>query len=47
MVRKRADGTIERKAGVMSVVEVSGTVRPGDRIRIELPTDEHIPLEPV
>jgi MOSC domain-containing protein YiiM len=41
------DGNLVRKAGVMSVVLASGTVRPGDPIRIELPPAPHIPLEPV
>lgn len=41
------DGSVERKGGVMSVVVTGGTVRPGDRIRIELPTGERQPLVPV
>ena len=41
------DGTVERKGGVMSVVLTGGTVRPGDRIRVELPTGERRALEPV
>lgn len=47
MVRKQPDGTIERKAGVMSVAERGGVVRPGDAIRVELPAGEHLPLQPV
>lgn len=47
MVEKRLDGTIVRKAGVMSVVEAGGVVRPGDDIRVELPVGEHLPLQPV
>lgn len=41
------DGTVERKGGVMSVVLTGGTVRPGDRIRVELPDGEQRPLQPV
>ncbi|MCE0456447.1 MOSC domain-containing protein [Curtobacterium flaccumfaciens] len=41
------DGTVERKGGVMSVVLTGGTVRPGDRIRVELPAGERRPLQPV
>ncbi|QQD76167.1 MOSC domain-containing protein [Curtobacterium sp. YC1] len=41
------DGTVERKGGVMAVVLSGGTVRPGDRIRVELPDGERRPLQPV
>lgn len=41
------DGTVERKGGVMSVVLTGGTVRPGDRVRVELPDGERRPLQPV
>ncbi|MCS5509178.1 MOSC domain-containing protein [Curtobacterium flaccumfaciens pv. flaccumfaciens] len=41
------DGTVERKGGVMSVVLTGGTVRPGDRIRVEFPDGERRPLQPV
>ena len=47
MVRKLDDGSIVRKAGVMSVVVVGGVVRPGDTIRVEVPAGEHVPLQPV
>jgi MOSC domain-containing protein YiiM len=47
MVEKSPDGTIVRKAGVMSVVESGGVVRPGDAIRVELPVGEQVPLQPV
>jgi MOSC domain-containing protein YiiM len=43
---REPDGSIVRKAGIMSVVLHGGTVRPGDAIRIEAP-DEHVPLKPV
>ena len=41
------EGNLIRKAGVMAVVIVSGAVRPGDEIRIELPAAPHRPLAPV
>jgi MOSC domain-containing protein YiiM len=41
------DGTVERKGGVMSVVVTGGVVRPGDRIRVQLPAGERQPLSPV
>jgi MOSC domain-containing protein YiiM len=47
LVGRRADGTIERKGGVMGVVVASGSVRPGDGIVIELPVGEAAPLLPV
>ncbi|WP_251856466.1 MOSC domain-containing protein [Herbiconiux sp. L3-i23] len=46
MVTRGADGGIERRSGVMSVVVQSGTVRPGDAIEIRLP-ETHEPLQPV
>lgn len=42
-----ADGKLVRKAGIMAVVLVGGTVRPGDPIRIALPAPPHRPLETV
>jgi MOSC domain-containing protein YiiM len=39
-----ANGGLIRKAGVMSVVTRGGDVRPGDLIRVELPTGPHRPL---
>jgi MOSC domain-containing protein YiiM len=42
-----ADGTLVRKAGVMSVVLTGGEVRPGDAIRVVLPPPPHDTLEPV
>lgn len=41
------DGTLIRKAGVMSIVLAGGDVRPGDPIRIQLPPPPHRPLVPV
>jgi len=42
-----ANGALIRKAGVMAIVLVRGTVRPGDTIRVELPPQPHTPLQPV
>lgn len=42
-----AEGNLIRKAGVMGVVLVEGTVRPGDPIAVELPSTPHRPLGPV
>jgi MOSC domain-containing protein YiiM len=41
------NGNLIRKAGIMGVVLVAGEVRPGDPIRVELPTPPHRPLAPV
>lgn len=40
-------GALVRKAGIMGIVLVSGAVRPGDIIRVELPASPHHPLQPV
>jgi MOSC domain-containing protein YiiM len=40
-------GGLVRKAGVMGVVLAGGDVRPGDRVRVELPPEPHRALEPV
>lgn len=37
VLRRGADGTLERLAGVMGIVIAGGDVRPGDAIAIELP----------
>jgi len=42
-----ADGNLVRKAGIMSIVIAEGDVRPGDAVRVELPTMPHRPLLPV
>ncbi|GAB3611435.1 MULTISPECIES: MOSC domain-containing protein [Humibacter] len=47
MVVRRSDGTVVRKAGVMSVVLTGGVVRPGDAVRAELPSGDHVAMEPV
>jgi MOSC domain-containing protein YiiM len=44
---KDAGGNLIRKAGIMSVVLTDGDVRPGDAVRVELPTMPHRPLLPV
>jgi MOSC domain len=41
------DGSLIRKAGVMAVVLAGGEVRPGDPIRVELPTEPFQSLTPV
>lgn len=46
-VRSQDGVGIERRAGVMSVVERGGTVRAGDPIGVELPDVPHTPLMPV
>ena len=47
MVFRLPDGTVVRKAGVMSVVLTGGIVRPGDAVRVELPSGERTAMEPV
>lgn len=47
LVGRRADGTIERRGGVMGVVVASGSVRPGDGIVVEAPPGDLEPLAPV
>jgi MOSC domain-containing protein YiiM len=41
------DGSLIRKAGVMGIVLRSGTVMPGDRIEVEMPTPPFVALERV
>lgn len=41
------DGQLIRKAGVMGIVRVSGTVFTGDRIRVVAPDGAALPLRPV
>lgn len=40
-------GNVVRKAGIMSIVREGGAVRPGDTIRVDLPSGPHRPLERV
>ncbi len=45
LVEKRADGSLNRKSGVMAVVQTGGIVKAGDVIKTVLPEGEHRPLE--
>lgn len=47
LVRKTADGGLERLAGVMGIVSRGGNVIPDDRITVELPPTPHSPLTTV
>jgi MOSC domain-containing protein YiiM len=40
-------GGLIRKAGVMGIVVTGGELRPGDPVRVELPSGPHLPLAPV
>jgi MOSC domain-containing protein YiiM len=41
------DGSVIRRAGVMSIVIAAGVVRPGDAIEVHLPDGPHRRLQPV
>ena len=47
MVYRADDGTLVRRAGIMSIVLAGGPVRPGDTITVELPPEPHEPLDRV
>lgn len=47
MVCRAADGTIVRRCGIMTVVEQTGDITPGDIITVEAPAGEPLPLGPV
>lgn len=47
VVQRGADGKLVRKAGIMGVVVLGGTVRPGDVIEVTLPPEPFVPLERV
>ena len=47
VLERDANGGVVRRAGVMAVVLVGGDVRPGDAVRVELPSLPHRRLEPV
>jgi MOSC domain-containing protein YiiM len=47
VLERTPDGAPVRKSGVMSVVVVGGTVRPGDAISVVLPAEPHRALAPV
>jgi MOSC domain-containing protein YiiM len=44
---KDEQGNVIRKSGIMAIVIEGGEVRPGDVIRVELPSEPHRPLEVV
>lgn len=44
VVGRDADGSLRRRAGIMSVVVRGGVVRPGDPVEVELPDGPHRPL---
>jgi len=44
---KDEQGNVIRKSGIMAIVLEGGPVRPGDAIRVELPSEPHRPLEVV
>lgn len=46
-LERDADGNLIRKAGVMSVVITGGRVCAGDEIGVELPSGEHVALNPL
>lgn len=47
VVSRRADGTIDRRAGVMAIVVAGGRVAVGDSIAVTLPSLPHVPLDRV
>ena len=46
-IARDSDGSVVRKAGIMGVVIVGGTVQPGDTITLELPPGEWRKMGPV
>ncbi|HZA93436.1 MAG TPA: MOSC domain-containing protein [Gemmatimonadales bacterium] len=44
---KDEQGNVIRKSGIMAIVLEGGQVRPGDAIRVELPSEPHRPLNVV
>ena len=47
VIEKRADGSLNRKTGIMGIVRQGGDVQAGDKIEIIAPKHSHIPLQPV
>ncbi|MDQ0931737.1 MOSC domain-containing protein [Streptomyces turgidiscabies] len=47
VVGRDGSGNVVRKAGIMSVVTEGGEVRPGDTVKVELPSGPHQALRPV
>ncbi len=44
LIKTDAAGAVQRRGGIMGVVVTGGIVQPSDRIRVELPVGEHLPL---
>jgi hypothetical protein len=44
---READGSLVRKAGIMAIATVGGTVVAGDAVAVELPAGEWVKLGPV
>jgi hypothetical protein len=44
---RRPGGSLDRRAGIMAVVEAGGPIAPGDAVRVALPEPPHRPLERV
>jgi MOSC domain-containing protein YiiM len=44
LVGKDEAGTVIRRSGIMGVVTAGGDVKPGDLIRVELPSQPHVAL---
>ncbi len=47
VVGRDEEGNVVRRAGIMGVVLADGEVRPGDAVRVELPSGRHEALQPV
>lgn len=47
VLRKDADGNLERLTGVMGIVSRGGTIQAGDEVVVELPPEPHHPLTKV
>ncbi|MGY4397625.1 MOSC domain-containing protein YiiM [Sphingomonas sp. UYAg733] len=47
VLARAPDGSLIRKAGVMAVVVAGGEIRPGDTVRVTVPTGQHRRLEAV
>jgi len=44
LIKTDAAGTVQRRGGIMGIVVTGGVVNPGDRVRVELPAGEQLPL---
>lgn len=47
VIARDDEGRVMRKAGIMGIVRAGGTVRPHDRIEVQLPGGPHRSLQPV